>query len=119
MYWRMTLEDARANEAVFVAAVADLADVQEEYVEVAISAARRRLARLPSALVGSAARMRVTALETVILLSFYDGIAGLYAYALDPAAPATAWPARRSGVACASPAMFTQRSHAPSRGSYT
>ncbi|KAH8095169.1 hypothetical protein JL720_2447 [Aureococcus anophagefferens] len=37
----MTLEDA-ANEAVFVAAVADLADVQEEYVEVAISAARRR-----------------------------------------------------------------------------
>ena len=38
----MTLEDARANEAVFVAAVADLADVQEEYVEVAISAARRR-----------------------------------------------------------------------------
>ncbi|KAH8066333.1 hypothetical protein JL722_770 [Aureococcus anophagefferens] len=39
----MTLEDAQANEAVFVATVADLADVQEEYVEVAISGARRRL----------------------------------------------------------------------------
>ncbi|KAH8061346.1 hypothetical protein JL722_3959 [Aureococcus anophagefferens] len=38
----MTLEDARANEAVFVAAVADLADVQEDDVAVAISAARRR-----------------------------------------------------------------------------
>ena len=38
----MTLEDAQANEAVFVAAVADLADVQEEYVEVTIAAARRR-----------------------------------------------------------------------------
>jgi hypothetical protein len=44
----------------------------------------------PTALAGSAARLRVTALSTKILLSFYDGIAGLYAYALDPASPATA-----------------------------
>jgi hypothetical protein len=44
----------------------------------------------PTALAGSAARLRVTALSTKILLSFYDGIGGLYAYALDPASPATA-----------------------------
>jgi hypothetical protein len=44
----------------------------------------------PTALAGSAARLRVTALTTKILLTFYDGIGGLYAYALDPAAPATA-----------------------------
>jgi hypothetical protein len=44
----------------------------------------------PTPLAGSAARLRVTALTTKILLTFYDGIAGLYAYALDPASPATA-----------------------------
>jgi len=44
----------------------------------------------PTAIVGSAARLRVTALSTRILLTFYDGINGLYAYALDPASPATA-----------------------------
>lgn len=44
----------------------------------------------PTALAGSAARLRVTALATKILLTFYDGLNGLYAYALDPAAPATA-----------------------------
>jgi hypothetical protein len=44
----------------------------------------------PTQLAGSAARLRVTALTTKILLSFYDGLNGLYCYALDPAAPATA-----------------------------
>jgi hypothetical protein len=44
----------------------------------------------PTRIVGTASRMRVTALATKILLTFYDGVNGLYAYALDPAAPATA-----------------------------
>jgi hypothetical protein len=44
----------------------------------------------PTPLAGSAARLRLTALSTKILLTFYDGTNGLYAYALDPAAPATA-----------------------------
>ncbi len=44
----------------------------------------------PTALAGSGLRMRVTALTTKIILSFYDGIGGIYCYALDPAAPATA-----------------------------
>lgn len=44
----------------------------------------------PTALAGSAARLRVTALSSKILLTFYDGIGGLYAYALDPASPAAA-----------------------------
>ena len=38
----MTLEDAQANEAVFVDAIADLADVDKDHVDVTISAARRR-----------------------------------------------------------------------------
>lgn len=44
----------------------------------------------PTALAGSATRLRVTALTTKVLLTFYDGVNGLYAYALDPASPATA-----------------------------
>jgi hypothetical protein len=44
----------------------------------------------PTALAGGASRLRVLALTTKILLTFYDGVGGLYAYALDPAAPATA-----------------------------
>lgn len=44
----------------------------------------------PYQLAGSAARLRLTTLSTKILLSFYDGVNGIYAYALDPASPATA-----------------------------
>lgn len=32
-------------------------------------------------------RVRLTALETVVLLSYYDGVGGIYCYALDPAVP--------------------------------
>jgi hypothetical protein len=35
-------------------------------------------------------RIRLTALTTKVLLSYYDGVGGIYAYALDPADPATA-----------------------------
>lgn len=35
-------------------------------------------------------RIRLIALSTKILLSFYDGLSGFYCYALDPADPATA-----------------------------
>ena len=35
-------------------------------------------------------RIRLTALTTKVLLTFYDGIGGIYAYALDPASPTTA-----------------------------
>lgn len=35
-------------------------------------------------------RIRLVALSTKILLSYYDGITGYYVYALDPASPATA-----------------------------
>lgn len=35
-------------------------------------------------------RIRLVALSTKILLSFYDGLTGFYVYALDPASPATA-----------------------------
>lgn len=35
-------------------------------------------------------RVRLTALTTKVLLSFFDGINGVYCFALDPASPATA-----------------------------
>ena len=35
-------------------------------------------------------RIRLTALTTKVLLSFFDGINGVYCYALDPASPTTA-----------------------------
>jgi hypothetical protein len=44
----------------------------------------------PTALAAASTRLRVTALTTKILLTYYDGSTGLFAYALDPAAPATA-----------------------------
>jgi hypothetical protein len=43
----------------------------------------------PQALVGYQ-RIRLTALTTKVLLSFFDGINGVYCYALDPASPTTA-----------------------------
>lgn len=49
----------------------------------------------PTALAGGGQRMRLTALTTKVLLTFYDGVAGTYVYALDPASPA-------SGIAGAS-----------------
>jgi hypothetical protein len=56
----------------------------------AIDKASGSVLMAPTKLPGSAGRLRLTALTTKILLSFYDGIGGLYAYALDPASPATA-----------------------------
>ncbi len=44
----------------------------------------------PTALAGAGLRLRLTALTTKIILSFYDNVGGIYCYALDPAAPATA-----------------------------
>ena len=44
----------------------------------------------PTALPGTASRLRLTALSTKILLSFYDGMTGLYCYALDPTDPSAA-----------------------------
>jgi hypothetical protein len=39
---------------------------------------------------GGFQRMRLTPLATKILLSFWDGVNGIYCYALDPASPTTA-----------------------------
>jgi hypothetical protein len=54
----------------------------------------------PTALTGSGLRLRLTTLTTKVLLTFYDGVAGTYAYALDPASPAT-------GIAGASTTVST------------
>ncbi len=44
----------------------------------------------PTALPGAGLRMRLTALETVIILTFHDDVAGTYCYALNPDDPTAA-----------------------------